>query len=278
VSYEGCISPSNRSGLGRWCKAVNMSAAGQHETKRVGALIYLATNRPLHLPAFLDEFHHCWPHLSLEKTGKEPHRALFRAGKSNFAIELHHRPVALDVTESAARSALRWPMANAVLAGHQAHLSVVAESVENDHTLGLSCDLTKAIRALVPVTDALGVCWLNSPTLNSSDGFIETAREMFDAGLYPLVLWVAVRWDPEGGALQTNGMAQFGVPEIYLTHQPDPASLMIDFLFQVAQSVLTSHHTILDGETMDSPCGQLRIEKGGVPGKRILILEPARRG
>jgi hypothetical protein len=99
---------------------------------------------------------------------------------------------------------------------------------------------------------------------------------MFDAGLYPLALWVAVRWDPEACALQTNGMAQFGVPEIYLTHQPDPASLMIDFMFQVAQSVLTSHHLILEDETMDSPHGRLKIEKSGVPGKRILILEPAR--
>jgi hypothetical protein len=253
-----------------------MSAAGQQETKKVGALIYLATNRPLHLPAFLDEFHHCWPHLLLEKTGKEPHRALFRAGKSNFAVELHHRPVAPEITEPAARSTLQWPMACAILAGHKAHLSVVAESVENDHTLGMACDLTKAISALLSVTDALGVCWLNGPALNSSDGFVETAREMFDAGLYPLALWVAVRWDPEACALQTNGMAQFGVPEIYLTHQPDPASLMIDFMFQVAQSVLTSHHLILEDETMDSPHGRLKIEKNGVPGKRILILEPAR--
>jgi hypothetical protein len=28
--------------------------------------------------------------LLLEKTGKEPHRALFRVGKSDFALELHH--------------------------------------------------------------------------------------------------------------------------------------------------------------------------------------------
>jgi hypothetical protein len=251
-----------------------MSAAGQHETKKVGALIYLATNRALHLPTFLDEFHQCWPHLLLEKTGKELHRALFRAGKSHFAIELHHQPVALEVTESAASSSLRWPNACAMLSKHAAHLSVSAKPVENSQILGLACDLTKAITALLPVSDALGVCWLNGPALNSADSFVETAREMFGTGLYPVALWVAARWDAEASAIQSHGMAQFGVPEICLTRQPDPASLMIDYLFQVAQSVLTSHHTILDGETMDSPNGRLKIEKSGVPGKRILILEP----
>src|SRR5258708_7736807 len=70
-----------------------MSAESQHEAKKVGAVIYLATNRPLHLPDFLAEFHVSWPHLLLQKTGKEPHRALFRVGKSDFALELHHTPV-----------------------------------------------------------------------------------------------------------------------------------------------------------------------------------------
>src|SRR5260221_10825976 len=74
-----------------------MSAESQHEAKKVGAVIYLATNRPLHLPDFLAEFHLSWPHLLLQKTGKEPHRALFRVGKSDFALELHHTPVPQEV-------------------------------------------------------------------------------------------------------------------------------------------------------------------------------------
>src|SRR5258708_13329408 len=70
-----------------------MSAESQHEAKKVGAVIYLATNRPLHLPDFLAEFHVSWPHLLLQKTGKEPHRALFRLGKSHFPLKLHHTPL-----------------------------------------------------------------------------------------------------------------------------------------------------------------------------------------
>jgi len=250
-----------------------MSAESQLEAKRVGAVIYLATNRPLHLPDFLAEFHRSWPHLLLQKTGKEPHRALFRVGKSDFALELHHTPVPQEVTEPVVHTALHWPMASAALAHHKAHLSVI-ESAENRDVLTLACDLTKAVASLLPVTDSLAVCWLNGPALNSSESFVSTAREMFGTGLYPLKLWVAVGWDAQAGALQTNGMAQFAAPEICLAQQPDAAPLMVNYLFQVAQSALTSHHQIAHGETMDSPHGKLKIKKSTARGKSVLILEP----
>jgi DNA-binding transcriptional LysR family regulator len=250
-----------------------MSAESQLEAKRVGAVIYLATNRPLHLPDFLAEFHRSWPHLLLQKTGKEPHRALFRVGKSDFALELHHTPVPQEVTEPVVHTALHWPMASAALAHHKAYLSVV-ESAENRDVLTLACDLTKAVASLLPVTDSLAVCWLNGPALNSSESFVSAAREMFGTGLYPLKLWVAVGWDAQAGALQTNGMAQFAAPEICLAQQPDAAPLMVNYLFQVAQSALTSHHQIAHGETMDSPHGKLKIKKSTARGKSVLILEP----
>ena len=49
-----------------------MSVASHNEAKKVGAVIYLSTNRPLHLPDSLTEFHQSRPHLLLQKTGKEP--------------------------------------------------------------------------------------------------------------------------------------------------------------------------------------------------------------
>ncbi|MBZ5614745.1 MAG: hypothetical protein LAO23_12115 [Acidobacteriia bacterium] len=252
-----------------------MSAEPQHEAKKVGAVIYLSSNRPLHLPEFFAEFHRSWPNLLLEKAGKEPHRALFRVGKSNFALELHHTPVPQDVSDPVVNSTLHWPVAGDALAHHQAYLSVV-ESGENSGVLNLACDLTKAIAALLPVTDSLAVCWLNGPALNASKSFVATAREMFGTGLYPLALWVGVRWDAQAGTLYTSGMAQFDAPEISLAQQSEPSPRMVDYLFHVGQSLLTSHHSIADGETADSPHGKLKIEKSGAAGKRILILKPAR--
>jgi hypothetical protein len=88
--------------------------------------------------------------------------------------------------------------------------------------LCLACDPTKAIAALLPVTDSLAVCWLNAPALNSSKSRVETAREMFGTGLHPLALWVAVRWDGQAGALHTQGMARFGASGICLPKQAMP--------------------------------------------------------
>ena len=255
-----------------------MSAEPQPEAKKVGAVIYLATNRPLHLPEFLAEFRRNWPGLLLEKAGKEPHRALFRVGKSNFALELHHTPVPPDVSDPVINSTLHWPVAGDALAHHQAYLSAV-ESGENSGVLGvlnLACDLTKAIAALLPVTDSLAVCWLNGPALNASKSFVATARETFGTGLYPLALWIGVGWDAQAGALHTRGMAQFDAPEIYLAQQSEPTPRMVEYLFHVGQSLLASHHSIADGETMDSPHGKLKIEQSGAGGKRILTLKPAR--
>jgi len=254
-----------------------MSAEAQIETPKIEAVVYLSTNRPLRLPDFLAEFHKNWPQGLLAKTGKEPHCAFFRAGQSNFALELHHAPVPQAITDSVIHGTLHWPTAGPVLALHPAHLSV-AGAVEKSGFLTLACDLTKAIAALLPVTDSLAVCWLNGPALNPAKKFTATARETLDTGLYPLTLWVGARFDGEAGALHTKGMAQFEAPEIYLTRQPDPAPLMVDYLFQVAQYVLTSHHKIKDGEKMDGPHGTMRIKSavGGERGRRVLILEPSR--
>ena len=49
-----------------------------------------------------------------------------------------------------------------------------------------------------------------------------------------------------------------------------------DYVRRKPQTKLTSHRSIPDGKAMDSPQGKLKIEQSGVPGRRTLILEPAR--
>jgi len=245
--------------------------------KKLGAVIYLSSNRPLHLPEFLAEFHDNWPFVSLEKTGREPHGVLFRTGRSHFALQLHHEPVPQAITEPVVDSTLHWPTADAALSRHVAYIEL-SGSISAQGSLNLACDLTRAIASLLAVTDSLAVCWLNGPALNSARTFIATAREMFSTGLHPLTLWTAVRWDASAHTLSTHGMEQFDVPELLLMQQPDAAPLMVDYLFQVALSLLTSRHSVMEDEILDSPHGPLKIRaaKSGQIGKRILILEPSR--
>ncbi len=252
-----------------------MSCDNQPAPRELGAVIYLSSHRPLHVPDFLAEFHKNWPLGLLEKTGKELHRAFFRCGRTDFVLEMQHAPVRQATTDRVANSTLHWPLAKKSLAPHPAHILVTSDPA--DHVLAPACDLTKAMAALLPVTDSLAVCWLGGPALNSARTFAASAREMFSTGLYPLNLWVAARFDPATGMLRTQGMTQFDAPEIALAGQPDAAPLMIDYLFQIAQYMLTSHHQIKNGEKMDGPHGvmQIRIDASYDRGKSPLILEPA---
>ena len=258
-----------------------MTAAGQPESrsepKKLEAIIYLCSNRPLHLPDFLAEFQNNWPLHMLEKTGTEPHRAFFRAGRSDFTLELHHTPVPHTNTDPVANSTLHWPAAAAALASHVAYIELTG-SAPFQGVLTLACDLTRAIASLLPVTDSPAVCWLNGPALNRAKTFISTAREMFSTGLYPLSLWVAIRWDADSHFLSTHGMAQFNTPELLLAEQPDPAPLMVDYLFQLGLSLLTSPHPIAEGGTIDGPHGRLKITQGkpSQGGKNVLVLQPGR--
>ena len=262
-----------------------MTPAGQSEpkvtsqpaAKKIEAVIYLSSNRPLHLPDFFSEFQKDWPLLLLEKTGKEPHRAFFRAGRSEFALELHHTPVPHTITDPVANSTLHWPAAQSALARHVAYIAL-SGSARLDSIPSMACDLTRAVASLLPITDSLAVCWLNGPALNQAKTFLSTAHEMLATGLYPLTLWVAARWDSDSRALFTRGMGQFNAPEIVLAQQPDPAPLMVDYLFQLALSLVTSHHPIAEGETVDGPHGPLRISKGQSVqwGNNLLVLDPAR--
>ena len=93
--------------------------------------------------------------------------------------------------------------------------------------------------------------------------FRAARRPCFVSSLTPLRAMVSIRT-----SIRTMSVAK----------QPNADPLMVDYLFHVAQSVLILHHSIPDGKTMDSPQGKLKIEQSGAPGRRTLILEPARSG
>ncbi len=250
------------------------SAGPQTDPQRIAAVIYLSSNHPLHLPDFFTEFHDNWPSLTLEKTGKEPHRVFFRVGRSNFALELHHSQVSRAITEPVANTTLQWPIAAAALEHHVAHIEL-SGSPTGQSVLGFSCDLTRAIASLLSVTDSLAVCWLNGPALNQARTFTATARELFATGLYPLTLWAAVRWDSTAHTLSTHGMSQFALPELVLAQQGSAVQAMVDYLFQLGLSLINSRHPVTPGETLESPHGRMKVKPGrsSQTGNPILIFE-----
>jgi hypothetical protein len=210
--------------------------------------------------------------------GRNGNLAYFGSGGSHFAVELRHATIPQEVTNSALPSR-DWPDAEKDLALHVAHLKTVG-SPEPGGAFRLAFDLTRAIVALLDLTDAIGVCWLNlnGSVLHPASDFAAIASETLGLGLPPLMLWIAVHWKPQEHVLHTTGMLQFGAPEILLAQQVRPSREMVEYLLEVAHYVLTSGKEILAGETMDGPGGLLRIESvgGSDHGRRAVILAPVR--
>jgi Domain of unknown function (DUF4261) len=246
--------------------------------KKLGAAIYLKTRRPLLLADFVSDFRKRWPVDPLVGEGQQGNCASFAVGHVRCAIELRYAPIPRGVTDAALPGSIRhWPQAEEELASHQAQLKI-ATVLERGMDLGPACALTKILVALLSVTDSIGVCWLNGPVLHSARTFIAIATEMFGVGVPPLILWVGVHWKPKEHIVHTTGMLQFEAPEILLAQQKRPSPELVEYLFEVANYVLTSGKELLDGETMDGPGGVLRIEsvRGSDPSRRALVLVPMR--
>jgi hypothetical protein len=246
-------------------------------SNKIGAAVYLKNLGALRLSEFAHEFKQLWPSHSFLNTGKEPDAAFFQVDESEFAVHLRRTQIPASATEAVLTDTNHWPDARFVLDKHKAHLAVVG-TVERGKELHFASDLTKAIVALLGVTDSMAVFWLNGPVLHPAEDFAAIAKEMFGAGLMPLLLWIGMHWKSEVKALHTKGMVQFGAPEIMLIQQNGPSPDLAGYLFDVANYILTSCNEILDGETMDGPNGVLKVSslKGNDPNKRMLVLQPVR--
>lgn len=91
--------------------------------------------------------------------------------------------------------------------------------MDDGETFILASDLTKAVAALLAITDSLCVCWLNAPVLALRHDFLRIASELLRVDQPPFLLWVGMNGKPDGGLAYTRGMAQFGAPELFIGKQ-----------------------------------------------------------
>jgi hypothetical protein len=238
-------------------------------------VIYLRSRTPLQLSEFASDFRTRWPGVVLKSKGQEGNCVYLRVGDSHLAVEFRPRRIPDGVTAEAiiSASARHWPTAAMDLAPHQAHIAITT-SHDGTNALSLAVSITKAVASLLSVSDCMGVAWLDGPVVFAAQDFLSITIEMFDTGVLPLLLWVAVLWDPKASVLHTKGMSQFGGPELFLAELPKPSTEMVEYIFDLAHYVLTSGKEFLDGETIDGPKGLLRIQLLESPesGKRGLML------
>jgi Domain of unknown function (DUF4261) len=242
-------------------------------TRKMGVALYLREGRQLRAEEVRLDFEKRWPGVGITSEASQQH-TLFVVANSRLTLELRNSRIPDDVTAEALRHNRHWANASEQLVPHTAHIAIAA-NVDPSNALSSASDLTRLASSVLALSNSIGVCWLNGPVLNSKQDFIAISQELTGAGVLPLVLWLAVHWDPASGLIYTTGMDQFGRPDLFLAQQSKPNN--VEYLFDLANYALTSGNELLDGETIDGPDGVLRIqelERSYKTGKRGLMLFP----
>jgi hypothetical protein len=245
--------------------------------QKLGAAIYLESFVPLSVERFVADFRRRWTDTSCETRDQEADCLRFKIGRSHIAIEARSTLVPDGVTNSVLKTTVHWPTANADMPIHKAHIAVAATSDDGD-AVSLASDLTKAVTSLLAITKAVCVCWLNGSVLMMKKDFIRTASELLGAGQPPFLLWVGLHWAPEGGLIHTKGMAQFGVPEIFLGQQSRVSKDAVAYLHHLVRHILTGGARLVEGDTIEGPTCIFKITSlEGVDNKKAgLLLWPVR--
>lgn len=239
-------------------------------------VIYLREHLTLGSEDLLSDFEKRWPDVAIKPEGRQQNTFFFGVANSHITVEPRHSRIPDSVTDEAIKRTRHWTDAYEQLKPHTAHVDIAAMA-HPSNAVSVASDITKLTACLLALADALGVCWLNGPVLNSRQDFVDISKEVFGAGILPSFLWVAASWEPQCGLIYTTGMNQFGRPDFFLAHQTPPGN--VEYLFDLVNYVLTSGNELLDGETVDGPDGVLRIqalERSDKTGKSGLMLIPVR--
>lgn len=243
--------------------------------QKIGVALYLREAKQLSAEEILRDFEKRWPGVEIRSDASQ-HSTLFAVANSPFTVEIRNSRIPDDVTVEALRHNQHWAKALEQLRPHTAHIAIAA-NLSPSSSVSLACDLTKLASSVMALSDAIGVCWLNGPVLNSKHDFIAVSEQVFGAGMLPVLLWVAGHWDPESGLIYSTGMDQFGRLDIFLAQQSKPNN--IEYIFDLAHYMLTSGNELHDGETVDGPDAVLQIqtmERSYKTGKSGVMLVPVK--
>jgi hypothetical protein len=174
-----------------------------------------------------------------------------KLGRATFAVALMPAPIPREEIEAACAASWFWPEAASVVLPHRAHLVVSVLGGEVDavtrHLL-----LSRLVAAVAAAAEALGIYW-------ASAGLVHKPADVYAAALeagpetLPLQLWVAFRLhgqDEDSVVLSTQGLEEFGVPELEVAGRGRTAQEVYEFAFNVAHYVLLGGTELKDGETI----------------------------
>jgi hypothetical protein len=184
------------------------------------------------------------------KAGGAMPTVTFRMEDDEALVALMDLPVPWSDLEGPVANAL-WSKAKEVCLKHKAHL-VVALRGETEDLVGQHLRLTDLVAAAVAETNATAVYWGAARLVHPGGVFRELAT-LAERNALPLHLWIDVQvWRTEGGGrmIVTNGLKEFGLPEIEGASGSLQPKVLRDKVFNTAHYLLDQGTVPKDGETI----------------------------
>jgi len=179
--------------------------------------------------------------------------------------------------EGPCKTSVVWRDAVDQVKGHSAHL--IACSSGKEPRKVLAWYLTKAIEAVLPTVDSVGVYWGAGTVVMPTELFLEMSKDS-SLEFLPLYLWIDFRCyrDKKGGAsLFTTGFESLGFMEIEIRNSSQKVSFLVDRAFNLAHYLLDHGPVLKDGHTFglskDERIKVRHVKSSIAPGKQVYLLE-----
>ena len=168
-----------------------------------------------------------------------------------LAVSLMPAPIPWDGLEGPCVTSWWWPEATERMRAHKYHfiVALIGGSIESVERRVI---LTKAVRAVVRDSDAVGVYWGEGTVVHNPREFVRQAKSV-DVRNIPGPLWIDVRVEknPDGSfRCFTTGLAPLGFLEIEVKSSRLPPGDLMCFIGDTACYIVNGRKHIKAGETM----------------------------
>lgn len=202
--------------------------------------------------------------LVAELNAREPGSATVDAESKPELVQLHFRGMPFIVAlmpapipkheqelDGPMRTSLAKPDADAV-ARHRAHAIVTVTAEKGVTRLEASLALSGVLGALAAHPATVAIYWAPGSVLTSPQVFSEFAQSS-TVDEPPFFLWVTLHCfidDDRTRTVATQGMDQFGVPELEIVRSPAPERQLMETVDFVGSYLITNGPVIEDGHTI----------------------------
>jgi hypothetical protein len=182
---------------------------------------------------------------------EEKGNIVFEKDKDLFVIGRMSVPIPEDEIKNVAEHSFLFKDKKGIEIKQKAHIVISIRST-NSNLIDNRLKLTKLVRSVLMVTDAIGVYWGSAAQIIQKDIFIALTDSINKESL-PMIIWVGItigKGDNGEINLFSRGLKDFGFPEFEVVDLKMPRDDAYYFLLDLAENIITSRDIIKEGDTV----------------------------